>query len=361
MAQGQQAAAGRPGVRVRQHTPAPEPAALSAPGGADAPGVWVFDRERGELELEPIVAPRALRWLYGGGWLGRAARALLRRRAVSRLWGWLQDRPVSRRRLARFIARAGVELSEAELPLERYRTLNEFFSRRLRPGARPLDPDPDALLSPADARVLVCSPLDAEARLCVKGESWQLAELLGERALARQFAGGTAVVLRLAPADYHRFHFPADGVAGPARALPGGYDSVHPLALAREPAVLCRNARQLTLLRTPRFGTIAMVEVGALLVGSIVQTYTPGPVERGAEKGYFRFGGSSIVLALEPGRLVLEDDLVQHSARGLETKLRMGTRLGRCAPPGASRPRAGEGMAAADEEDGAACRGGCAG
>src|SRR5690606_10594103 len=120
------------------------------------------------------------------------------------------------------------------------------------------------------------------------------ADLLADAALARRYRGGAALVVRLAPADYHRFHFPESGLAGPARPIPGPLHSVHPIALAGG-APSFRNRRHVTLIETERAGLVAMVEVGALLVGTIEQTYEPGPVTRGDEKGTFRMGGSTVV------------------------------------------------------------------
>jgi phosphatidylserine decarboxylase len=161
----------------------------------------------------------------------------------------------------------------------------------------------------------------------VKGCEVTVDELLGDRALATRFEGGAALVIRLAPADYHRFHFPDRGEAGPARSIPGPLHSVHPVARAAGVPSL-RNRRAVTLVDTPRFGTLALLEIGALCVGTIVQTYAPGSVQRGQEKGLFRFGGSAMVLLAQAGRLRLDDDLLANTNRGLETVIRMGTRVG---------------------------------
>jgi phosphatidylserine decarboxylase len=243
------------------------------------------------------------------------------------IYGRLQRTRRSRRRIAGFVASLGIDLAEAERPLDAYGSLDDFFTRRLRAGARPIDPDPAHLLSPADARTLVVPRLDG-ACLRVKGTQIDLDELLRDAALARRYAGGAALIARLAPADYHRFHFPDDGVASPARAIGGRLHSVHPIALAAGAPSLA-NKRTVTLLDSRGFGPLALVEVGALCVGTIVQTYRPGTVRRGDEKGIFRFGGSTVVLLAEPGRLGFDDDLVECSREGMETLVRVGTRVAR--------------------------------
>ena len=283
------------------------------------------DRETGELGYERVFGADALHFLYEtrrGGLL----RTGLRRRAVSRLYGLLQRRGASRRRIPDFVAGLGIDASEAELPLEAYRSLDDFFTRRLKPGVRPVDPDPRVLVFPADGRVLVYPRLDG-VRLRVKGCSVDLDELLGDREAASRFRDGTAVVVRLAPADYHRFHFPDGGEAGSPRPIRGPLESVHAIALDAGSQSL-HNKREVTWISSRGFGQLAIVEVGAMLVGTIVQTYAPGPVTRGQEKGYFRFGGSTVVLLLEPGRLCLDADLIEASAAGLETRVKMGTRIG---------------------------------
>ncbi len=283
--------------------------------------ITIRDRASGRLVEERVFGGDTLDRLYGT-WSGRLARRLLRARAASHLYGWLKRRPASRREIPAFVASLGIDATEAERPLDEYQSLDAFFERRLAPGARPIEPDPARLCAPCDARLMAtptCPPT-----LSVKASRVSLEVLLGDQALASRFTAGAALVFRLAPADYHRFHFPADGVAGPARRLPGRLESVHPIALGAG-ARSFENQREITLIETDRFGTLAMVEVGALLVGTIVQTYRPGPVRRGAEKGTFRFGGSTVVLLAEPGRLRVDDDLVARGPDSAEVLVRMGT------------------------------------
>lgn len=285
------------------------------------------DRETGEIKVERVFAGDALRFLYEAR-RGRLLTGLvLKRRAFNRAYGFLQRTDRSRRKIADFVAKLGIDASEAERPLEDYRSLDDFFTRRLKPGARPVDEAPEHFVSPADSRVLVYPRLEGQ-RLRVKASEVGLEDLLADGALATRFAGGAALVHRLAPADYHRFHFPEGGFAGPPQAAGRHLHSVHPIALAAgAPSFL--NYRAISRLRTTRFGEVGIVEVGALLVGSIVETYRPGPVRRGAEKGYFRFGGSTVVMLVEPGRAAIDDDLVEASAAGMETFVKMGTRVAR--------------------------------
>ena len=163
--------------------------------------------------------------------------------------------------------------------------------------------------------------------LAVKRSSVALHEFLRDSDLAEEYSGGTALIIRLRPVDYHRFHFPDAGIASPSRKLGSQLHSVHPIALATG-APTFHNKRRLTAIDSRMFGRILMVEVGALAVGRMVQTFRPGPVARGQEKGFFRVGGSAIVLLLQPGRIRIDDDLVETSAAGIETFVKCGTRIG---------------------------------
>jgi phosphatidylserine decarboxylase len=130
--------------------------------------------------------------------------------------------------------------------------------------------------------------------------------------------------------DYHRFHFPAAGVAGPSRLLEGPLFSVNPLALRQNIQILATNKRTLSVLATESLGQVLLLEIGATCVGSIRQTYRSGAnVAKGAEKGYFRFGGSSTMVIFEPGRVQFDDDLLNASAERMELYAKMGDRMGR--------------------------------
>jgi phosphatidylserine decarboxylase len=289
--------------------------------------VRYFDRATGRIEEEQRADAFWLHRIYGGGIGSRLLRGLLRRRLVNRWMAWCYDRPASPKRLAAFISRWQIDAQEAERPWTEYRTLNDFFARRLRRGARVIDPNPDALLSPADARLLVY-PEYPGGEVPLKGGAFTLAELIGDPGQAARFVGGGLGLFRLAPMDYHRFHFPADGLAEPARTIDGHLDSVSPVALRRDPKLLCTNRRDVVLLKTVAFGEILIVPVGAMAVGTVVETYAAGPVARGDEQGYFCYGGSSVVLLVQAGRVVFDADLVERSREGLETRVRMGERVG---------------------------------
>lgn len=216
----------------------------------------------------------------------------------SALYGKYQDTGQSRKKIKGFVQSLAIDLSEAKIEdIGKYSTFNEFFTRELKPSRRPLCNQPEALISPADGRVFAWENIDIDLMVQVKGLAYTLADLLQDQALALAYSGGTCLVIRLCPADYHRFHFPDSGVPGPPQQIKGSYYSVNPLALHKIIRLYCRNKRELTVFRSDHFGDMLLLEVGATCVGSIIQTYSANQhVAKGSEKGYFKFGGSTVIV-----------------------------------------------------------------
>ncbi len=290
--------------------------------------IQFFNRHTGCVETEQVYGEAWLRWIYGTP-AGRVALWAVARRAWFSSWyGWRMDRPASRAKIAPFIAHYGVDTAAFTKRPEEFTSFNDFFYRTLKPGARPVDAAPDAVVFPADGRHLGFQNAAEIAGVFVKGQRFDLAALLGDAALAERYREGTLVLSRLCPVDYHRFHFPLAGVPSESRIINGPLESVNPIALRRRLSILWENKRVLTRLETERFGTVLLLEIGATNVGGIVQTYRAGvPVEKGAEKGYFRFGGSSTITIFEPGRVRLAEDLMENSRQCRELYARIGDRM----------------------------------
>ena len=186
---------------------------------------------------------------------------------------------------------------------------------------------------PADGRHLGFTNIDLADGFYAKGAKFTLAELLQNNALAEKFAGGTMVISRLCPVDYHRFHFPVSGQPKEPVAIMGPLFSVSPIALRKHIEYLVQNKRAYTLVETERAGTVVCMEVGATTEGGIVQTFLPSrPAAKGAEKGLFKFGGSCVITLFERERGRLADDLLRVSANNIETYARMGDRMGTLLP-----------------------------
>jgi phosphatidylserine decarboxylase len=292
-----------------------------------------YDRYDRTTKVEKIYGERWLRFAYGNP-LGRLSVWLFARRT---LFSWYYGRKMNDRRsdmlIFKFIADYDVKVSEFEKPAFSFNTFNQFFHRALKPESRPIAPGDKVAVLPADGRHLAFPDVDRADGFYVKGAKFTLEELLGDPGLAARFSGGSMLISRLCPSDYHRFHFPVAGVPGEPRLVKGSLYSVSPIALRRNILYLVRNKRFVTLIESPEFGTVAMLEVGATNVGSIVEGFVVGrPVAKGEEKGMFAFGGSCVITLFAKGSIVLDADLVAQSAQCLETYARMGDRLG--AAPG---------------------------
>lgn len=287
-----------------------------------------FNRYTQQFEQEKILGERGLRWVYGSALGKLSLHALIKRAFFSKLIGALKSTRRSARSLPEFVREYGINTDEMAQPLDSFSSFNDFFYRKLKPGARPVCAD-GLLAMPADARHSGWQDASQIERVFVKGQSFDLPALLGSAELAARYEHGALVLSRLCPVDYHRFHFPAAGVPEPPRRIPGALVSVSPYSLRQKLSRLWTNKRELTLLHSPDIGLVAILAVGATGVGAIHQTYTPGEyAEKGAEQGYFAFGGSTIICFFEPGRVRLAADLLEHTARGHELFARQGDVLG---------------------------------
>lgn len=279
----------------------------------------------------------------------RAARSVWRlfpKRALSSAIGWGANcgiPPALRVAvLTRFARTYGIDVSEAEKPLTEYAGLDDFFTRRLRDGARPVDQTTDVVVSPADGTVVECGRAEDDHLIQAKGVRFTLGELLDDEGLATQFRGGDYLTTYLSPRDYHRVHSPvAGGVVG-WRHIPGQLFPVNAGSVRREPGLFVRNERFISVI-DGEFGKAAVVMVAAVGVGHVTASYdadvathtanflragvrhrqysTARPIARGGELGIFHMGSTTIAL-FQPGRVALDP-----LPAGAATK--MGARVGR--------------------------------
>ena len=281
------------------------------------------------METEAVYGEGFLQWTYGSPFGAIALNAFVKRPFFSAWYGRRMSQAKSASRVAPFIKQYRLEPNDFADPADSYGNFNEFFFRKLKPSARPIDTDENSVVFPADGRHLGFNRASEINGVFVKGQKFNLAELLGSEQLADQYADGALVLSRLCPVDYHRFHFPAAGTPEETRTINGPLFSVSPIALRKQLSYLWQNKRTVTQLKTEKFGTVLCMEIGATCVGAIHQTFTPGtPTPKGGEKGYFAFGGSSTITIFEPGTVTLESDLTQKSAEQIELYARIGSRMG---------------------------------
>jgi len=286
------------------------------------PPILVWDRKQDREIEEQVYGEGGVRFMYANPFGRGLGDALLSRRWFSQGYGWLQSRAWSGRKVEPFIARYGIPMEEYEPGP--FPTFNDFFIRRFREGARPIVKDPRVMAAFAEARYLAWTSIEDDHTFPVKGEHLSASSLMDSEERARDFIGGPLLLARLCPVDYHRFHYPDDGRVLDSYRAHGAYHSVNPVALKAKSDVLATNERHISILETANFGKLAYIEVGAMCVGKIVQSHEGASFERGDEKGYFLFGGSTVVVLGEPGRWKPDAEILRQTEQKRETLIRLG-------------------------------------
>ncbi len=263
---------------------------------------FLYTNPFGRILLKPLVQPR-----------------------VSRFAGKLLSTNLSTLLIPSFIRRNGINMKEYQTG--RYRSFNDFFIRKLKPGARRIAPSPDVLISPCDCKASVYR-IHSDTTFIVKHTEYTLRSLLRSRKLADRFEGGYLYLLRLTVDDYHRYVYAASGRQSKNYSIPGSFHTVNPVANDYLP-IYKENTREYTLIHSPSLGDLIQMEVGALMVGKITNHKQCAMVTQGEEKGYFEYGGSTILVLTRKNAVIPRQDLLKNTADGYETKLLQGHLLGR--------------------------------
>ncbi len=289
-----------------------------------------IERKTRKEMTEKVYGKFFIDMLYGKSWLSRVLSPFIRPlfthvNFLSRLYGSIQKSKMTRKKIKPFIRKFHVDASEFLDPVDSFQSFNDFFIRKLKPEARPLASGSDVAVLPADGRYFVYENVHKHDGFFVKGKKFCLKTLLRSCDLADKYAEGSMIIARLAPVDYHRFHFPMNCIPEEPQLINGPLYSVNPIPLRKHMNILAENKRAITRLKTENFGSVLFIEVGATYVGSIHQTFTPHePYAKGDEKGYFSFGGSSLILLFEPNRIQFDQDLIVASNRRIEILGQMG-------------------------------------
>lgn len=283
------------------------------------------DRESGQVRTEKVYGEQWLNWLYHNP-VGEATLwAIAKRKIVSSVYGDMMEKPSSSDKIQPFIEEYGVDISIAQE--QNFNSFNEFFIRKLKPQARPIIQDSLAVASPADGKVLAYENIN-NSDFYIKGVRFNVESFLNNSELAKKYKNGSMIVFRLAPPDYHRYHFPVSGKVPQANTkIDGDYYSVNPLALREKAEIFWLNKREYGIIESPVFGNVVMVEVGATMVGSMLQSYSGTSIKKGDEKGYFKFGGSTVVLLFEKDKIQIDQDLLLNTSNSLETTIKMGEQI----------------------------------
>ncbi len=255
---------------------------------------------------------------------GRAVLKILAGRDVSKLCGKFLDSRISAKLIKGFSKKNKINLEEYQL--DGIKSFNEFFRRKIKDGRRPFVMDKNILCAPCDGLLLVWNIQEGTV-IPVKQSQFTIDSLLQDKDLAARFDGGLCLVFRLCVDNYHRYAYADGGQKGPNVFIPGKLHTVRPIALRSLP-VFAENCREWTAIQSPNFGLFVQMEVGAMLVGKIVNHHGESLVVRGQEKGYFEYGGSTIILLLKKGAAKIDEGILQKSRQGIESPVKMGQRIG---------------------------------
>ena len=258
---------------------------------------------------------------------GRLLLCPLASRPLSELSGKLMDTKASKLLIKAFAKKNNIKTED--YILDDINSFNDFFCRRIKEGLRSFDTTPESLTSPADG-LLKAVKIHKDTVITVKQSSFSIREMLRDRKLAESFEGGICLIFRLCVNHYHRYAYFDSGKRYRNRRIQGIYHTVRPVALEEMP-VFTQNTREYTVIDTDNFGRAVQMEVGAMLVGRIVnENESSGKchVVRGEEKGHFEYGGSTIIVLLPKDSAVIRDDIVSASEKGEETPVIMGEKIG---------------------------------
>jgi phosphatidylserine decarboxylase len=294
--------------------------------------IQFFNHHTKKVETEKVYGDQLIEWLYKSS-SGQLLSHFLCKAPLSKLYGAFQNTGFSAKKIESFIKNYQIELNtfmpeEGRDTSSPYSNFNQFFIRRFKPGKRPFSEASNELGAFAEARYFGYKSVSDEETYPVKGHFLSARELIANAKWEDTFSEGPLLLARLCPVDYHRFHYPDNGVILDEFRVPGQYHSVNPLALKSKPDIFITNERHVTILETENFGKLAYIEVGAICVGKIVQS---NPLSKGTkfkkgdEKGYFLFGGSTVIVLGEKGKWTPQSEILENTKKGMETYFYLGT------------------------------------
>ncbi|MFT4576784.1 MAG: phosphatidylserine decarboxylase [Polaribacter sp.] len=289
--------------------------------------IQFIHRKTKEIITETPPSEGLLKFLYDNPFGKTAVLPIAKRKFISEYYGKKMYKPSSTKKIEGFVEQLGIDMSESVKQISEFTSFNDFFYRKLKPSARPIE---SGFVSPGDGKLIAFENISDIHHFFVKGRKFLLSEFLNDTDLANTYKDASLIILRLAPNDYHRFHFPYTGVPTEVTKIKGSYFSVSPHALASNfTKVFCENKREFCTLKTADKGDIIIAPVGATMVGSILETYTPNKeIHKGDEMGYFAFGGSTVVLLVPKNKLKIDADILENTRNNMETFVKMGEQIG---------------------------------
>lgn len=276
---------------------------------------------RTKIKDNPI---KGLSFLYNNFFGRIILKLLVEAPIVSKLSGLFLDSKISKILIKSFVKNNNINLKDFEKT--KYNNFNEFFIRKIKKEKRPICMDKTAFIAPCDSK-LTCYKINKNTTFNIKNTTYDINSLIKDEKLSKKYTDGYVLVFRLSPDDYHRYCFIDDGNIIDNYKIKGKFHTVNPIVYDKF-EVFKENSRECTILDTKNFGKVMYVEVGALLVGKIKNVIKTGIVTKGLEKGYFMYGGSTVVLIIQKDILKLDDDIIKNSEEGYETYVKYGEKIG---------------------------------
>ncbi len=297
--------------------------------------IQYFNRGNNKIEVEKVYGDAFIKLLYQSA-AGKVLSPIFANKLLSKAYGQLQNRMVTQLKVPKFVKNFNIDLTLYEpgsVNVENqelsYKNFNEFFIRKFKKGKRNFVQEQTVIPACCEARYFGYDEVNDEVKVPVKGKFLNASQLIGDADKAKPFEGGPLVIARLCPVDYHRYHYPDAGKTIDSYPVHGQFHSVNPIALKNRPDIFIANERRVSILETKNFGKLAYIEVGAAMVGKIIQSHDESKsFRRGQEKGYFLFGGSTVIVVGEKGRWTPSEDIVKNTHQGIETYLQLGEAMG---------------------------------
>lgn len=289
--------------------------------------ILLYNREKQSLEKEVVSGKKLLEFMYNSKLGLKLTDKVLKKKSFSIIYGNLFKKEYSKSKINSFIKEHNIDISEIDGNLNQFNSFNDFFIRKLKPSARPVNLNIHEFISPADARLIVY-PINNNVVIPVKGIDFSIESLFKDDPQIDKYKNGLCFVFRLAPSDYHRFCYIDKGQHSKVKSIGKYLHSVNPYALEQNLPVFTENIREYCELKTENFEEVMFMEVGALGVSKIVQNYPNGnSFEKGQEKGYFEFGGSTIILLVKQNIIKVDADIMDYSSVGIETLIKYGSSI----------------------------------
>lgn len=288
-----------------------------------------YNRKTKKYEIEKVAGSTYVKWTYTSSVGMRLLELIVKKKLFSKLYGFFCDTKMSKKKISSFITDFGIDISICEKKLDEFESFNDFFTRKFTSEARYIDGSSSSLTSFGDGKLVAYDSIDLNKLVQIKGYTYSFNKIIDQPSIVSKFSEGTCLILRLAPTDYHRFHFIDNGICEESKKIKGDYYSVNPIALKAVPELFCKNRREWSIFHSDNFGDVLCIEVGATFVGSIIQTYAPEKrVKKGDEKGYFKFGGSTTILFFEKDKVKIDEDIIDQTNKGYETSVVLGEKIG---------------------------------